>query len=193
MAVRRMARVLLPLAWVNSSLFSYGRRLHGASIIAVGLCNLIFAIVWLYVVWREYHYLWPGLIHLCYHMAVRHMVRVFLPLAWVTSCLPPYGGTPYGTSIIAFGLGYLIFRIVWLLYVLWRDYQCLWPGLVHLWLYGCTLYGASIIAFGLGHLICAIVWLYAVWREYYCLWPGFIHLWYHTAVCRMAQVSLPLA
>ena len=99
MAVRSMARALLPLAWLNSS-FPYG-----ASIIAFGLGYLIFAIVWLYVVWREYHCLWPGLTHLCHHMAVRRMTRVLLPLAQVTSCLLPYGGTPYGASIIAFGLG----------------------------------------------------------------------------------------
>ena len=85
MAARRMARGLLPLAWVNSSLLSYGCTPYGASFIAFGLGYLIVAIVWLYVVWREYYCLWPGLLHLCYHMAVRRMARVLLPLARVTS------------------------------------------------------------------------------------------------------------
>ena len=49
MAVCRLAHVLLPLAWVNSSLLSYGRTPYDASIIAFGL--------------------------------------------WVTSCLPLYSGT----------------------------------------------------------------------------------------------------
>ena len=102
---RRVARVLLPLAGVDSSLFSYGHTPYGATIITFGLGYFIFAIVRLYVVWRVYYCLWPGLSHLCYRMAVRHMARVLLPLAWVTSCLPLHGGTSYGASIIAFGLG----------------------------------------------------------------------------------------
>ena len=149
MAVRRTARVLLHLAWVNSSLLSYGCTLYGVSIIAFGLGYLIFAMVWLYVVRRKYYCLWPGSIHLCYHMAICDMAQVLLPLAWVTSSLPSmtvrrmarvslflalvsspllsYACTPYGASIIAFGLGYLIFAIVWL-YVVWRKYYCHWPG-----------------------------------------------------------------
>ena len=105
MAVRRMARVLLPVARANQSLLSYGCTLYGASINAFGLGYFIFAIVWLYVVWRQYYCRWPGLIHLCSRMAVRHMARVVLPLAWVTSALPWYGCKAYGASIIAFGLG----------------------------------------------------------------------------------------
>ena len=104
MAVRRMAQVLLPLASAISSFLSYGCTPYGASIIAFGLGYLIFTVVWLYVVCREYYCLWPRLTHLRYHMAIRHMARVLLPLAWVTSCLPLYGGTSYGASIIAFGL-----------------------------------------------------------------------------------------
>ena len=73
MAVRRMARVLLPLARVNASVLSYGFTPYGASIIAFGLVDLIFANVWLHVVWREYYCLWPGLPLLCYGMAVRRM------------------------------------------------------------------------------------------------------------------------
>ena len=88
MAVRRMARVLLPLACVNSSLLSYGCTSYGASMIFFGLGNLIFAIVWLYIIWRKYYCIWPALTHLCYHMAVRHMARALLPLVWVTSSLP---------------------------------------------------------------------------------------------------------
>ena len=142
-----MARVLLPLAWVNSSLLSYGLAPYAG---------------------------------------------VLLPLAWVTSSLASYGCTPYGAIMIAFGLCYHIFAIVWL-YVVWRKHCCLWPGLTHLcyhiWLYP---YGANIIAIGLGYLIFAIVWLYVVWRERYCLWPGLIHLCNHMAVPHMAQVFLPL-
>ena len=95
--------------------------------IAFGLCYHIFAIVWLYVVRREHYCIWPGLTHLCYHMAVRRMARVLLPLpglihlchhmaarrmaqvllplAWATSSFPSYGCTSSGASIIAFGLG----------------------------------------------------------------------------------------
>ena len=149
MAVCRMARVLLPLAWVNSSLLSYGWAPYagvllplawvtsslasygctpyGAIMIAFGLCYHIFAIVWLHVVWRKHCCLWPGLPHFCHCMAVRRMARALLPLAWLNSSLLSYGCTPYGASIIAFGLGYLIFAIV-----------------------GCTSYSASIIALGLG-------------------------------------------
>ena len=72
-------------------------------------------------------------------MAVRHMARLWLPLAYVTTYLPSYGLMSYNGSIIAFGLGYLIFVIIW-------QYP----------------YGESIIAFGLGYLICAIVWLYVI-------------------------------
>ena len=88
MGVCRMARALLPLAWVNSSLLIHGCAPYGVSIIAFGVGYLIFAIVWLYVVLREYYCHWPGLIHFCYHMAVRHMARASLPLAWVASSLP---------------------------------------------------------------------------------------------------------
>ena len=106
MALRRTARALLRLAWVSSSLIVIiWLYPYGESIIAFGLGYLIFAIVWLYVIWREHYCFWPGLIHLCYHVAVPHMARVLLPLAWATSSLPSYGCTSYGASIIAFGLG----------------------------------------------------------------------------------------
>ena len=132
-----MARVLLPLAWGISILPLYGCTSFGASIIAFGLDSFIvvgasilafglgslnFAIVWLYVVWGGYYCLWPGLIHLCYHMAICRMARVLLPLACVTSSLPSmtvrrmarallplawvnsplllYACTPYAASII---------------------------------------------------------------------------------------------
>ena len=126
-----MTRLLLPLAWATSFLPSYSCTSSGASIAAFGLGYIIFAIVWLYVVWREYCCLWPGLTHLCYCMAVRCMARVLLPSSWVNSSLLSYGCTPYGASIHAFSLGYLIFAIVWL-YAVWREYYCLWPGLPHL-------------------------------------------------------------
>ena len=64
-------------------------------------------------------------------MAVPRKARVLLPLAWATSSLPSYGCTSSGASIIAFGLGYLIFAIIWP-YAVWREYYCLWPGLPHL-------------------------------------------------------------
>ena len=64
MVVRRMARVLLRLARVISLLLSYARTLYGASIIALGLGDLVFAVARLYVVWRECYCLWLGLIHL---------------------------------------------------------------------------------------------------------------------------------
>ena len=126
-AVRHIARVFLNLAWFNSSLLSYGLTLYGASIIVFGLGYLVFAIAWLYVVRREYYCIWPGLIHLCYHMAVPCKARVLLPLAWVDTSLLSYGRMPDGASIIAFCLGYLIFAI-----------------------HDCASYGASIIAFGFG-------------------------------------------
>ena len=88
MAVLGMVPALLPLAWLNSSLLSCGCARYGASIIAFGLRYLMFAIVLLYVVWRAYYYLWPGLIHLCFHMAIRRMAPLLLPLAWATSSLP---------------------------------------------------------------------------------------------------------
>ena len=105
MGVRQMAGVLLLSAWVHSLLLSYAYTPYGARIIAFGLGHLIFDIAWLYVVWREYFCLWPGLIHLCYHIVVGHMARVLLNLAWVNSSFLLYGRTPYGASIIAFGLG----------------------------------------------------------------------------------------
>ena len=114
MAVRRMARVLSPLAWVNASLLSYACTLYDTSIKAFGLGHLSFVIAWLYVVWREYYCFWPGLIHLCSRMAARRVARVSWPLAWLTSSLPSYGCTSNGASIIAFGLDQLTFVLVWL-------------------------------------------------------------------------------
>ena len=166
MAVHRMARVLLPLAWINLPLLSYGctpyrasiivfglhylifaidgRTSYGASIIAFGLGQCIFVIIWPYTVWRECYCLWPGLPHRRHRMGVCRMARVLLPLAWVNSSSLSYGCTPYGASIIAFGLGYLFLP-----------------------LYGCTLYGASTVIFG-----------------------NFCH---RTSVSRMARALLPLA
>ena len=114
MAVRGMARVLLPLAWVISSLLSYGRTLYGATI-----------------TWHECYCPWPGLGRLCYRTVVSCMARVLLPLAYLILSLLLDGCTLYDASVIAFGLGYLIFVIVWL-YAVWREYYCLWPGLSHL-------------------------------------------------------------
>ena len=85
MAVRRLVRVLLLLAWVTPSLQSYGCTSYGASMIACGLGYILFGILWLYVVWRQYDCLWRGLPDLCNRSAVRRMARVLLPLAWVTS------------------------------------------------------------------------------------------------------------
>ena len=153
MAIRRMARVLLPLAWVNSFLSSNGRTSYGASIIAFSLgylilashgCTMygasiiafalgyfIFVIIWLSASWREYFCVWPGLPQLCHRTAVRCTVRVLSPLAWVNSSWFSYGRTSYAASMVAFGLGYLIFAIIWLC-VVWFEYYCLWPGLVYL-------------------------------------------------------------
>ena len=55
MVLRRMARAISLLAWVNSSLLSDGCTPYAASTIAFGLGYLSFAIVWLYVVRREYY------------------------------------------------------------------------------------------------------------------------------------------
>ena len=116
MAVRCMVRVLLPLARVDASVLSYGCMPYGAKIIAFGLSDLIFAIVWLHVVWREYFAFRLG--YLFFAMVWRYVVwREYY-------CLWP------GLSSIAFGLCYLIFAIMWL-YVVWREYYCLWPGLIH--------------------------------------------------------------
>ena len=151
-----MARVLLPLAWATSSLPSYGCTPYGASIIAFGPGYLMFATVWWYIVWREYYCLWPGLIDLCYHMARCHMARVYC--LWPASSLASYGCTPYGAIMIAFGLCYHIFAIVWL-YVVRREHYCIWPGLTHLCYHMAARVWRSIVACGLGYLICAIVWL----------------------------------
>ena len=119
MAVRCMARVLLPLARVNASVFSYGCTPYGASIIASGLGDLIF-VVWLHVVWREYYCLSPGLPLLCYGMAVRRMERVLLPLAWVNSPLFSCGGCQ----------ARVLLPLVWVT--------------SYLQSYGCTLYGSGV-------------------------------------------------
>ena len=87
--------------------------------------------VWLYVVWREYYCIRPGLPHLCHRMAARRMARVLLPVALVNSSLLSHSNTPYGASIIAFGLGYLIVAIL-CLYVVWHKHYRCWPGLIHL-------------------------------------------------------------
>ena len=131
MAVRRMAQALLLSACLNSFLLAYAHTPYGASMIAFGLRYITLAIVWVYAVWREHSCLLPGLPRLCHHMAVCRMARVLLPLAWVTSSLPSYSCMSYGASIIAVGLGYLIFAIVWL-NVMWREHYCLWPGSHHL-------------------------------------------------------------
>ena len=135
MAVPCKARELLPLAWDTSYLPSYGCTFYGASIIAFGLDQFVFVIIWPYAIWCDHYCLWPGLAHLCHHVAVHRLARVFLPLAWVNSSLLSYGHTPYGASIIAFSLGYLMFATV-RRYVVWREYYyCLWPGLIHLWVH----------------------------------------------------------
>ena len=117
MAVRRLVQVSSLLAWVTPSLHSYGCTSYGASIIAFGLGQLIFVITWQYAVWREYYCLWPGLHHLCHRMAERYMARALLPLAWA---LLTCRCTPYGASILDFGLGYLIFAMI-LLHAVWRK------------------------------------------------------------------------
>ena len=87
MAVRHLVQVLLLLAWVTTSLQSYGCTSYGTSIIAFGLGYIFLVILWLYVVWHQYDCLWPGLPDLCNRSTVRRMARVLLPLAWVTSSL----------------------------------------------------------------------------------------------------------
>ena len=111
------------LAWVESSLLSYGRTSYGVSIIAFVQGEVIFDIIRLYAVWHEHSCLWPRLPHLCHCMVVCRMARVSLYVAWVNSSLLSHSNTPYGVSIIAFGLGYLIFAILWL-YVVWRKHCC---------------------------------------------------------------------
>ena len=86
-------------------------------------------------------------------MAERYMARALLPLAWA---LLTCDCTPYGASILDSGLGYLIFAIKWL-HILWREYHCLWLGLIHLWSHSNTPYDESVIALGLGYLNFAIV------------------------------------
>ena len=75
--------------------------------------------------------LWPGLPHLCHRMAVRRLARMLLVFAWLKSSLLSNGRKPYGASIIAFGLDYLMFATVWR-YVVWREHYCFWPGLIRL-------------------------------------------------------------
>ena len=147
MAVPRRTQVLLLSALVISSLLSYDCTLYGASVIGFGMGYHVFVITWLYAVRREYDCLWFMLSHLCCRMAVRCMARVSLRLAFVFSALLSHCCTPcvasivghgpgchifaivrcppHGTSIVAFGLGYLSFVIVWL-YDVGREYYCLW-------------------------------------------------------------------
>ena len=125
-----MARALLPLA-VNSSLLSYGSTVSGASIAAFGVSYFIFAIIWLYAVWRDYDCLWPMLPHFCHHMALRRLAQALLPLAWDNSFLLSCGCTRMARVLVSLAWVYLIFAIVWL-YVRWREHYCLWPGLIHL-------------------------------------------------------------
>ena len=137
--------------------------------IAFGLGYLIFAIVWLHAIWHEYYCLWPGLIRLCYHVAVRRMARVLLPLAWGTSSLP---------SMAICRMARVLLHLAWVNSPLLSD--------------GCMLYGASMLSFGLGYLVFAIALLHVVWHEYHCLWPGLLQLRFCMAVRRTARVSLPL-
>ena len=68
----------------------YGKRLTDVVFripCSVFLGYLIVVIIWLYVVWRKYYCLWPGLPHLYNRMAARRVARVLLPLTWVTSSL----------------------------------------------------------------------------------------------------------
>ena len=152
----------------------------------------MFVLIWPYAVWRMCYCLLPGLPHLCHRMDVRRMARVLLPLAWFDSSLLSYGCTLYGVSIIAFGLGHLIFAIV-CLYVVGREYYCLWPGLIHfviIWAYAVWREHYCLWP-GLPHL--CHPWLYVVWCEYCCLWPRLNHLCCHIAVRRVARVLLNLA
>ena len=107
--------------------------------------------------------LWHGLSRLCYHLAVRRMARVLLPLAWAISSWLLYGCTPNGVSIIAFGLGYLTFVIVWM-YAAWREYYCLWPGLSHLW-YRTAVRRKAHVLLPLAWPVSSFLflWMYAVW------------------------------
>ena len=162
-----MTRASLPLARVNSPLFSYGCTPYSASGIAFGLG---------YISLPSYGCALYGASTIAFGLA-----RVLIPLAWITSSLPSCGCTLYGASIIAFGLGSFFFLSRWL-YAVWCEYHCLRPGLPHLchrmpvrrmacvslhlaWVhssllsYGCTPYGASMIACSLCYHIFDIVWL----------------------------------
>ena len=90
--------------------------------------------------------------------------------------------------MIAFGLGHLIFVIVWL-HIVWHEYCCLWSGLPRL----CDCMAVrrvapSVIVFGLDYPIFVIVCMHGVWHEYYCLWPGLPRLCDCMAARRMARV-----
>ena len=121
MVLRHMARALSLLAWVTSTLRSYGCTSYGASILAFGLGQLIL----LPYGCTQYgtSIIASGLGYLNFAIVLR--------LAWVTSSLLWYGCTSYGARIIAFGLGQLVFVIIWL-YLVWCKYDFLWPGLPHL-------------------------------------------------------------
>ena len=108
--------------------------------IALGQNYDIFVLTWLYAGASIIAF------GLGYRMAACCMAQVLLPLEFVITSLSPYGYAPYcaniiafgqdgssmlshgcmlyGASIIALGLGYLIFVIVWLCAV-WHEYYCI--------------------------------------------------------------------
>ena len=87
MAVRCMARVLLPLAWFPNVGVRMAMQWYGVSELQLydvwrehycrwpelsyGCALYGVNVLWLYVVWREYDCLWPGLPNLGYRVTVR--------------------------------------------------------------------------------------------------------------------------
>ena len=60
--------------------------MYGASVGTLGVANLMSVVVWLYAVWRERRYLWPGYSNVGYGVAVRCMARAYVPSAWLIYC-----------------------------------------------------------------------------------------------------------
>ena len=68
MVVLCMALMQLPLAWVSLGRLSHASALHGVRVNTFGKVVLASVIMWLYSVWRQRNYLWPGPPCVGYHM-----------------------------------------------------------------------------------------------------------------------------
>ena len=101
-----MARVLLPLAWADSSLTSYGNVPYAATSTPLA---------WVSSSFPSYGCTYYGASMIAFGLGQFH------------ASLLSYSCALYGASIIAGVLGYLIFAVVWL-HVVWSEYTAFWLG-----------------------------------------------------------------